>query len=190
MKEKDIRERIEQFLKRTARNVVVPASVGLSLAGCDHHALQGKPEKDAGAQVGDAPNLSDTPTKNDLPELNPPYLVHLGPDAAADVDVAGNADLPQAVPPYIVVIPTDGGPDASAVDSEAEAARDAKSSPDFNADIPSPPPPYIVPAPPKQDAKVEDAVQPPPVPYLLVMVGVPSDPGGMVPMPLSPKKTG
>jgi len=29
MKEKELRERIEQFLRKAARNVVVPASVGL-----------------------------------------------------------------------------------------------------------------------------------------------------------------
>ena len=42
MKEKEIRERVEQFLKRTARNVVVPASLGLglSLSGCEGNALR------------------------------------------------------------------------------------------------------------------------------------------------------
>jgi hypothetical protein len=43
MNEKKIRELVERFLKKTARNVVVPASMtlGISLAGCDSHALHG-----------------------------------------------------------------------------------------------------------------------------------------------------
>src|SRR5208283_1902186 len=36
MKEQDVRHRIESFLKRTARDMIIPASVGLglALAGC------------------------------------------------------------------------------------------------------------------------------------------------------------
>ena len=36
MREQDIRQRIESFLKRTARELIIPASVGLSLglSGC------------------------------------------------------------------------------------------------------------------------------------------------------------
>jgi len=36
MKEQDVRQRIESFLKRTARELIIPASVGLSLglSGC------------------------------------------------------------------------------------------------------------------------------------------------------------
>jgi hypothetical protein len=58
MNEKEIRERIDRFLRKTARNLVVPASVslGLLLSGCD------------------------------LPKVAPPYLMYLpSPDAALDV---------------------------------------------------------------------------------------------------------
>jgi hypothetical protein len=36
MKEQDVRQRIESFLNRTARELIIPASVGLSLglSGC------------------------------------------------------------------------------------------------------------------------------------------------------------
>jgi hypothetical protein len=60
MKEQDVRQRIERFLKRTARELIIPASVGLSLAlsGCANQpaiiaASTVAPTKpDAGAAVG------------------------------------------------------------------------------------------------------------------------------------------
>jgi hypothetical protein len=39
MKEQDVRQRIESFLKRTARELIIPASAGLSL--CDFGPLNG-----------------------------------------------------------------------------------------------------------------------------------------------------
>ena len=60
MKEKDIRDRIARFFEKTARSVVVPATMGLGLttAGCDGHSLHGK-STDAGpdlvARNADAP---------------------------------------------------------------------------------------------------------------------------------------
>ena len=70
MKEQDVRQRIESFLKRTAREVVIPVSMGLGLAltGC-----------------------------SDVPTLYPPYGVPpMLPDAGADVPVA---IVPYGVPP-------------------------------------------------------------------------------------------
>jgi hypothetical protein len=125
MKEKDIRDRIAQFLKKTARTVVVPASMGLGLsaAGCDRHALQGKPADggpDLAAQNSDAatnaPDLADAAAKNDLPLLAVPYLMVMVEDAAADAREAPTVD----------------------------ADRDGASSPDVGADVSFPPPPYLI----------------------------------------------
>ena len=92
MKEKDIRDRIARFLQKTARTVVVPASMGLGLSatGCDRHSLHGK-GADAGpdlvTQNRDAatnpPDLADAATKDDLPLIAVPYLVVMVEDALA-----------------------------------------------------------------------------------------------------------
>jgi hypothetical protein len=102
MKEKEIRERVEQFLKRTARNVVVPASLGLglSLSGCEGNALR-TGAADAGRGV------ADTATTHDLPGMVLVYLVMM-PDAAldtrpADTESEAGASRPDAGP--------DAGPD-------------------------------------------------------------------------------
>ena len=57
MREQDIRQRIESFLKRTARELIIPASVGLSLglSGCSDAVYKYGtlfPLPDAGADVG------------------------------------------------------------------------------------------------------------------------------------------
>jgi len=61
MKEHEIRQRIEGFLKRTARELVVPASMGLGLAlvGCDHTGI--KVARDAAAETAQsvAPDAAD-----------------------------------------------------------------------------------------------------------------------------------
>jgi hypothetical protein len=129
MKEADIRDRIAVFLKRTARTVVVPASLGLGLSstGCEGHSLHGRAAdagQDSAAQNPDgptlAPDLADAAAKNDLPEMLVPYLVMLAPDAAADTapdardaqsldaeaDVKGpwldgRADIINVLPPYL-----------------------------------------------------------------------------------------
>src|SRR5512133_1955348 len=131
MKEKEIRDRIARFLEKTARTVVVPASLGLGLsaAACDRTSLHGK-AADAGpdlvSQKKDAPtatpDLADDAIKNDLPQIMVPYVVAMLPDAAPDV--AADALETQGV----------------------DADRDATSVPlDVRADIPYPPPPYLVP---------------------------------------------
>lgn len=131
MKEADIRDRIAQFLKRTARTVVVPASMGLGLSstGCEGHSLHGRAADaggDSAAQNADgatlAPDLADAATKNDLPEMLVPYLVMMAPDAAAD-------------------LAPDAG-DAQSLDAEA----DVKERPlDARADIINVLPPYLAP---------------------------------------------
>lgn len=129
MQEKDIRDRIARFLQKTARTVVVPASMGLGLsaASCDRHSLHGK-AADAGAdlvaQIPDAatnpPDLADAATKNDLPLIAVPYLMVMVEDAAADVV----ADALQA--------------------QSVDADRDAFALPaDAEADMFYPPPAYL-----------------------------------------------
>lgn len=130
MKEKDIRDRIARFLQKTARTVVVPASMGLGLsaAGCDRHSLYGK-AADAGpdlvTQNQDAatnpPDVADAATKDDLPLIAVPYVVVMLEDAAADVV----ADALQA--------------------QSVDADRDAFALPaDAESDISYPPPPYVI----------------------------------------------
>jgi hypothetical protein len=171
MKEKEIRDRIAQFLKKTARTVVVPASMGLGLssAGCEGHSLHGK-AADAGpdlvAQKTDAvaiaPDLADDASKNDLPQIMVPYLVAMPQDAAIEsglpeiyplygVAMSPDAiknDLPQIYPPYVVAMSPDAALDAvsDALDGQSvDADRDASHLPlDVRADIASPPPPYLV----------------------------------------------
>ena len=129
MKEADIRDRIAQFLKRTARTVVVPASLGLGLSstGCEAHSLHGGAAdagQDSAAQNADgptlAPDLADAARKNDLPEMLVPYLVMMVPDAGADMapdagdaqsldaesdvkgpSLDGRADIINVLPPYL-----------------------------------------------------------------------------------------
>ena len=142
MKEKDIRDRIAQFLKKTARTVVVPASMGLGLsaAGCERHALQGKPA-DGGTDLvaGNSdtqtsqPDLADAATKGDLPLMSVPYLAVMVEDAAADV-AADALEAPS------VDADQDTGLDADRIDN-----RDASEAPlDVRPDILFPPPPYVI----------------------------------------------
>jgi hypothetical protein len=185
MKEKEIRERIERFLKRTARNVVVPASVGFSLTGCDSHAL-GSRRADAGRDAaGQQMEVADAASTDDLPRIAPPYLLFIPPDAGTGPSWADTASEAQALP--------DAGPDTPAVMPPYMIA---------------PPPPYMVPAPapplppapppplppppppPAPDAGSEVPMQPPPPAYLYWMAPGPPAPGGTAPLPLAPKKNG
>ena len=114
MNEKEIRERIERFLKKTARTLVVPASVGLSLSGCDSHALgggQADAGRDAAAQGAE---VADAATSPDLPQIYPPYLVVMMPDAGTDpgpLDSGADTqprpeagpEIPSPPPPYLIV---------------------------------------------------------------------------------------
>ena len=84
MKEKDIRDRIARFLQKTARTVVVPASMGLGLSatGCDRHSLHGK-ATDAGP---------DLVTQNQDAATNPPDLADAAADVVADALQAQRVD--------------------------------------------------------------------------------------------------
>jgi hypothetical protein len=142
MTEKEIRERIERFLKRTAEVVVVPATMGLGLsqAGCDQHSLSAGPA-DAGAEV----QKSDTAGKSDVPDPILPYLVF----------------RPDVAPP-----PADTGPDGTrdgGADVESEAGRsidtgeEAPRRMDLASELPMPPPPYLAVLPPDPAPEAPDA---------------------------------
>jgi hypothetical protein len=99
MKEHDVRQRIESFLKRTAREVVIPVSMGLSMAlsGC-----------------------------SDVPSVYPPYgAVPPFPDASArdgglDVGVP-DASMDAAVPDAAVDdVALDTGVDEGLIDEKTD----------------------------------------------------------------------
>ena len=133
MKEKEVRALIDQFLRTTARRMVVPASLGLGLtaSGCDSNALHAgvvDAGRDVAAQVSDvAVATSD---------------VASSPKDANDATSA--ADLPFMAIPYIVALPPDASPLAPSPDAyESEAgAQGPDASPD--AYVPLPPLIYIV----------------------------------------------
>lgn len=145
MNEKEIRERIERFLKKTARNVVVPASMGLglSLSGCGGKTLHVGPA-DAG---GDATSLSTSDARSsDASDVEtildagaPDASPDLSPDALPDTSVDATSDLPTFYPPYLIMVP----------------------SPDARADLPGVAPPYM--PPPQPDAGPPDLPGPMPV---------------------------
>jgi len=149
MNEKDIRDRIAQFLKRTARAVVVPASMGIGFTStaCNGNGL--KQAHDAGLDAGvaqtDAPRTepADAAIKDDVPLMVVPYVVVMALDAA---------DLPLPPPPYLAPPPRDGGDtvwklDTSPGDADGDAFADARDT------IPNPPPPYVVWIPPDDQKK-------------------------------------
>jgi hypothetical protein len=142
MTEKEIRERVERFLKRTAEAVVVPATMGLGLSqvGCDHHTLGASPS-DAGAEV----QRSDTARNSDVPDPMLPYLV-FQPADAADL-------IPSPEVLYGAAVPRDAGPDGTrdgGSDLESEAGRaidtgeEAPRRMDLGPEVSMPPPPYLV----------------------------------------------
>jgi len=172
MKEHEIRQRIEGFLKRTARELVVPASVGLGLAlvGCDHTGI--KVARDAAADTAKsaAPDAENGTLTRDsaasVPDTASPRDFGINDDRPA-LD-AFKTDLPNLNIPYGVRIEPDAGPDALSVDAAAPdvVAPDADAgvadaevrAPDARdagkADLPAIMPPYMLPymAPPLPDA--------------------------------------
>jgi hypothetical protein len=163
LKEKEIRDRIQGFLKRTARTVVVPASVGLGLSAgaCDRTALHGR-SSDAGSDLA--------PLSSDAAVVSPDV-------AGASPDLALGADLPELLPPYVVVMIQDARPDLQPIDGAPDARPDAQ------PDLASPPPPYM--DPPIPDAGRDlPAVVPP---YMLPSLSGPPSPGGTAPLP--PKRS-
>ena len=95
MREQDVRQRIESFLKRTARELIIPASVGLSLglSGCG----------------------------SNVPPPIPAYGAAFSPDARAqEVGVSG-ASMDAAVPDSGVdAVAPDAGVDAGMIDGETD----------------------------------------------------------------------
>lgn len=138
MKEKEIRERIERFLQKTARNIVVPASVGmgLSAAGCDQHALHSASAdagRDVAVQADAANSWSDAATSS-------PDATGTGPDLT---DASAGNDLPVMVVPYLMAMQPDTGPDVA-----ADLARDlvfeaGAAQPDTGSDLVNPMPAYL-----------------------------------------------
>lgn len=139
MRERDMRDRVQNFLRTTMRNVVMPASVGLglALAGC------GGSDEPVAKYMGPMPDATaDVPVQTDGPVgkyMSP--LFDAGPDDAGATD-AGTADVtpvplymaaqPDAGPitKYMGPMPTDAGPVPMymAVQPDA-AAKDAGSNP-------------------------------------------------------------
>jgi hypothetical protein len=178
MNEKDIRDRIGQFLKKTARTVVVPASMGLGLTStaCNSNGLARA--RDAGldsatAQVDASvlgPDQADAALKYDLPMMMVPYVVAMALDAAADqqADAVGQgtdadrdvvpdarADISFPPPPYLAPPP----PDAATDMARGDATKDAL--PDLRADMAFPPPPYLMPPPPPNEPMGSDSPRSP-----------------------------
>jgi hypothetical protein len=177
MKEHEIRQRIEGFLKRTARELVVPASVGLGLAlvGCDHTGIKVARDAAADTALSTAPDAADATLARDS-AANMPDTASLRDFGMNDDRPALDAfktDLPNLIIPYGVRIEPDAGPDAVAqgVDAVApdvfapdadagvadaevravDAGRDAG-----KADLPAVMPPYM---PPYMPPPLPDAAQ-------------------------------
>jgi hypothetical protein len=152
MKEKELRERIEQFLRKTARNVVVPASMGLglSVSGCDQHTLHAKAADaggDSAAQVSDvakvlisdvppaAPEVRDATSPSDLPFIAMPYLVWFPPDAGAPdqprdgESEAGTQGPDAAVDAYVPIPPLIYVFYMQRAETDAAAPSDAAATP-------------------------------------------------------------
>jgi hypothetical protein len=116
MKEHDVRQRIESFLKRTAREVVIPASVGLGLvlAGCkvpDAVYLYRAPDPDADAGV--AVDVLIVP-------YHPSVPVDTGPDVDVDAGVS-EAGVDAAIPDAAVdVVTPDADVDEGMTDGETD----------------------------------------------------------------------
>ncbi len=132
MKEKQIRDRIQGFLKRTARTVVVPASVGLGLSvgACDGTSLRGRPADAAGDLSSSDAAVVSPDTADARPDLQP---IDGAPDARPDAQ----SDMAIPPPPYMVPPIPDAGPDLPAI------------MPPYMAPSPSPSPDGDTPAPPK-----------------------------------------
>lgn len=109
MREQDMRRRIEQFMERRLRAMLVPATLGLGLAlgGCDGDALStddggGKEDATQSVPIYSAALPDAGP---DLPTANPEYMAQL-PDSGPSVRYAAQmADTGGPVPMYMVPTP-------------------------------------------------------------------------------------
>jgi hypothetical protein len=115
MKEQDVRQRIGGFLKRTARELIIPASVGLSLglSGCGSNVPPPIPAYGAA--------FSPDARAQNVPPPIPAYGAAFSPDARAqEVGVSG-ASMDAAVPDSGVdAVAPDAGVDAGMIDGETD----------------------------------------------------------------------
>jgi hypothetical protein len=102
MKEQDVRQRIESFLRRTARELIIPASVGLSLglSGCG---------SDVTPPYGAPPMLPEAGT--DVRTIAP----HGGPSAWPDASI--DAALPDS---GVDTVAQDADVDVGMIDGETD----------------------------------------------------------------------
>jgi len=115
MKEQDVRQRIEGLLKRTARELIIPASVGLSLglSGCGSNVPPPIPAYGAAfSPDARAPNV---------PPPIPAYGAAFSPDARAQEVGVSDASLHTALPDSGVdaVVP-DADVDVGMIDGETD----------------------------------------------------------------------
>jgi len=180
MKERDVRQRIESFLKRTARDVVVPASmgIGLALSGCERTALNStvdaafsrSAKPDAGLADAALGAASPDAGQPDLAMATHPYTAVRMQDAAMSSvlpDVGGDVGAPDA---SVDLAASDLGRDMRQADSPVSVRPDAAQ------DLPTIQPPYMLPylapafgqsaLPVDAAAAAPDAPSPPPPPYL------------------------
>jgi hypothetical protein len=128
MREGDMRERIQNFLWATTRNVVMPATMtmGLALAGCDSANKYASPMPHD-ASVADAPiqfdgsPMADARRVDGSPQSDAPIdAMYMGrmPDAGLDGADGVDASSINPTPKYMAVQP-DAAVDAAAKDASA-----------------------------------------------------------------------
>ena len=96
MREREMRQRVERFLRARLRNMLMPATLGLGLAvgGCNSDGLS---TDDGGNPAAE----TDAATKTDTPNAGMKYIAQI-PDAGPE--------LPLAQPDYMAAQVRDGGP--------------------------------------------------------------------------------
>jgi hypothetical protein len=116
MREREMRERVERFLRTRLRNMLLPATIGLGLAvgACDTTPLD---TNDGGDQIANKDSgsagmkyMAQIPDAGaDLPAITPEYMAQIQPDANAELRDSGFALR------YMAQQPPDAAPDASRV---------------------------------------------------------------------------
>jgi hypothetical protein len=110
MREHDMRRRVEQFLQRRLRTVLVPATLGLGLAlgGCDGEGLlaeDGGAKEDATAEVP-VYSAALPDAGPDLGNAQPEYMAQQLPDSGPSVRYAAQmADAGEPVAVYMAPRP-------------------------------------------------------------------------------------
>ena len=125
MREREMRQRVEQFLKVRLRNMLMPATLGLGLAmsscGSSNQPvpMYGQPFPSDVAMREDAAPVPDSqsPLDSGLGETGsgtqeaggPVDMAQMPTDAARDVGMPGGMLYMAPVPAYMASIPVDGG---------------------------------------------------------------------------------